>query len=283
MFDKANSSSSCGRSTFNSILSVGRLSGIKESHVLLEERLPPEHQVREYRLVRRGITEMLIAGEDIMNKSRTTPPMPQDKQGVHLQRLISQFLEPAILDRLQGAQQAANTGRKAILPLKPLSICCRHLPERIPIRPDQRIDRQLIKLQQSHILSFFRYTFHRYALPAQLLTNLTDRLIILLSDSHLREVQGSQSVFRHHIFSVHTVDDHTHGGRIIRNRIDQDKRAGLLIPPIRIEEQLLAGSKYHTLLISFSSDDPRKIAPSCSRSPYSGYYPHGHVSYEWSA
>ena len=99
--------------------------------------------MREYRLVRRGITEMLIAGEDVMYKGRTTPPMPQDKQGVHLQRLIGQFLEPAILDRLQGAQQAANTGRKAILTLKALVYLLpgRHLPERIPIRPDQRIDR----------------------------------------------------------------------------------------------------------------------------------------------
>ena len=39
MFDKANSSS-CGRSTFNSILSVGRLSGIKKAMFYLKKGCP---------------------------------------------------------------------------------------------------------------------------------------------------------------------------------------------------------------------------------------------------
>ena len=141
MFDKANSSS-YGRSTFNSILSVGRLSGIKKAMFFLK-KAAPEHQVREYRLVRRGITEMLIAGEDVMNKSRTTPPMPQDKQGSISSGLSGQFLEPAILDRLQGAQQAGNTGRRYFTLKSPLSICCRAVTflNVSQSAPDQRIDR----------------------------------------------------------------------------------------------------------------------------------------------
>ena len=64
----------------------------QERHVLLEEGLSPQHQVREDGLIGRRESEMFVASEHVVHESRAAPPMAQDKERIHLQRFIGQFL-----------------------------------------------------------------------------------------------------------------------------------------------------------------------------------------------
>ena len=70
---------------------VGRtLVGHQPTHVLLEEGLPPHHQVWKNGLIGGVVAEVLVARKDVVHKRRTTPPMPQDEHRVVLQRLVGQ-------------------------------------------------------------------------------------------------------------------------------------------------------------------------------------------------
>ena len=62
------------------------------THILLEERLSPHHQMRKHGLIGRIIAKMLITGEYIVHKSSSAPPVPQNKHRIMLQRLIRQQL-----------------------------------------------------------------------------------------------------------------------------------------------------------------------------------------------
>ena len=60
-------------------------------------------------------------------------------------------------------------------------------------------------------------------------------------NAHLRQVQHGQGLFAHHILCVHSVDNHTHGGGVVRDRVNQDEGTGLLVACVGIEEELLTG------------------------------------------
>ena len=112
--------------------------GHQERHVLLEERLSPEHQVREYGLIGRIVAEMLVAREDIVHESRPATPMSENEHRVHLQRLARNLAVTRIFERLQQAEQAANGFRQEIFVTKSLVdrfIGCHGL-ERFPVGSD---------------------------------------------------------------------------------------------------------------------------------------------------
>ena len=88
---------------------IGRtLVGHQERHVLLEERLSPKHQVREYGLIGRIVAEMLVTREDIVHECRPATPMSENEHRVHLQRLVRNLTVTRIFEGLQQAEQAAN-------------------------------------------------------------------------------------------------------------------------------------------------------------------------------
>ena len=71
----------------------------QERHILLEKRLPPKHKVGEDGLVRRRVAKVLVARKNIVDKRRTAPPVPEDKQRVHFQRLVGYLLIARVLER----------------------------------------------------------------------------------------------------------------------------------------------------------------------------------------
>ena len=66
------------------------LVGHQPAHILLEERLPPHHQMRKYGLISCVIAKVLITREHIMHESCSAAPVPEDKNRIMFQRLGSQ-------------------------------------------------------------------------------------------------------------------------------------------------------------------------------------------------
>ena len=78
------------------------------AHVLLEEGLSPHHQVREYGLVGRVVTEMLVAREYIVHEGSTAAPVSQNEYRVVFQRFVGQqLLVTAFLQGGKGGKQTA--------------------------------------------------------------------------------------------------------------------------------------------------------------------------------
>ena len=118
------------------------------AHILLEERLSPHHQMREYGLVSRIIAKMLIARKYVMYKSRSTPPMSQNEYRIMFERLICQQLfVTSILQCGQRRKQAAHRFSQPIFPfISSINITTgSDRLKRFPVGTYQRINRKFIK------------------------------------------------------------------------------------------------------------------------------------------
>ena len=120
------------------------------AHILLEERLSPHHQMREYGLISCVIPKMLVAGEHVMYKSSSTPPVSQNEYRIMFQRLIGQQLFVAfILQCSQRRKQAAHRFRQPVLAfISSINITAgSDCLKRFPVGTYQRINRKFIKFK----------------------------------------------------------------------------------------------------------------------------------------
>ena len=118
------------------------------AHVLLKERLPPHHEMRKYSLVCRVVTEMLVAGENIMHKRSPATPMSQNEYRIMLQGLICQELFiTSVLQRSQSGQQAADSFCQPILAFVGSTdvTTARYILECFPICAYQCVYRKLVE------------------------------------------------------------------------------------------------------------------------------------------
>ena len=126
------------------------LVGHQPAHVLLEERLPPHHEVREDGLVGRVVAEMAVAREDVVHEGRAAAPVSQDEHGVVLQGFVGQELAVAfVLQRRQRGQQAADgLGQPVFAAVRRVDDAPGgHRLEGFPIGTYQRVDWQFIKFE----------------------------------------------------------------------------------------------------------------------------------------
>ena len=135
--------------------------GHHRRHATLEEGAPPQHQMREDRLVGRAAAEMVVARKQVVRIGRATAPMADDKDRRFEIRPLGQPIVAAFVEQVEGVEHAPHQTRQPVLAaarrvdLRP----ARHLAEGSPVGAHQRIDRQRIEIQseKAHRHTIFGY------------------------------------------------------------------------------------------------------------------------------
>ncbi len=109
--------------------------------------------MRKDGLISGGVPEMRVLRKNVMDKGSAAAPMTQNEQRIEVQGFVGQlFFVLSILKRHTDTQYSTYSLReqKFCLFLLRNMLIGGHSLESIPICTDQRIDRQLAKLYQSH-------------------------------------------------------------------------------------------------------------------------------------
>ena len=128
----------------------GALVGHQPAHVLLEEGLPPHHQVREDGLIGGVVAEMLVARKDVVHEGRAAAPMAEDEHGVVLQRFVcQQFVITLVLQGGQRGEEAADSlGQPILVAVSGVYLSPGgHRLEGFPVGSHQGVDGEFIKFE----------------------------------------------------------------------------------------------------------------------------------------
>ena len=90
----------------------------------------------KYSLVRCRIAKIIVLSKDVVHKSRTASPMPEDENRIVVEFVRPQLLlKPVVLDRCQQTQQPAYAFRQIILGtlVRSYFLTTRHFFKRFPI------------------------------------------------------------------------------------------------------------------------------------------------------